>query len=156
MAFGAAKAWNWDAARRRLEAGPDSEAAAIWTFALNGTAQRREREGGPPSSALLLNPAVTWTHSAQWNASLEVEVTRRWYDRFEGHHRRDWLAVPVLTVEFTPTEGWLPPPDSRPGRAIGAPALDLQVYLTRQTSSAADGRFHQWGLGPVLRTAWKF
>jgi hypothetical protein len=156
LAFGAAKAWNWDAGLRRLAADPDSEAAAIWTFALNGAAQRRERDGGPASTALLLNPAVTWTLSAQWNASLEVEVTRRWYDRFEGHRRRDWLAVPVLTLEFTPPEGWLPPQDSRLGRAIGAPVLNLQVYLTRQTSSAADGRFHQWGLGPVLRTGWEF
>jgi hypothetical protein len=156
LGFGAAKAWNWDAALRRLAAGPDTEAAAIWTFALNGAAQRRERDGGPASSAVLVNPSVTWTLSAQWNASLEVEVTRRWYDRFEGHRRRDWLAVPVLTMEFTLPEGWLPPQDSRLGRGIGAPALDLQVFLTRQTSSAADGRFHQWGMGPVLRTAWKF
>jgi hypothetical protein len=156
LAFGAAKAWKWDAALRRVPPGPDTEAAAIWTFALNGAAQRRERDGGPASAALLLNPSVTWTLSAAWNASLEVEVTRRWYDRFEGHHRSDWLAVPVLTVEFTLPEGWLPPQESRLGRAVGAPALDLQIFLTRQTSTEADGRFHQWGLGPVLRTAWKF
>ena len=82
--LGAAKAWNWDAGLRRVAPGPDTEAAAVWTFALNGTAQRRERDGGPASAALLLNPSVTWTLSAQWNASLEVEVTRRWYGPLRG------------------------------------------------------------------------
>ncbi|TDH60133.1 hypothetical protein E2C06_23660 [Dankookia rubra] len=85
-----------------------------------------------------------------------ADLTRRWYDRFEGHGRRDWLALPIVTVEYQLPEDWLPPRASRLGRAIGAPVLDLQVYLTRQAGSLPEARFHQWGAGPVLRTAWKF
>jgi hypothetical protein len=59
-------------------------------------------------------------------------------------------------VEYQLPEDWLPPPQSRLGRAIGALVLDLQVYVTRQASSQAEARFHQWGAGPILRTAWKF
>jgi hypothetical protein len=113
--------------------------------------QRRERDGGPASTALLLNPSVTWAISAQWNASLEVDATRRWYDRSEGHHRRDWLATPVLTVEFQPPDAWAPAT-----QWAGAPVVDLQVFLTRQASNLEEGRFHQWGAGPILRTGWKF
>ncbi len=156
FALGAAKSWEWDGGLGRVPRGEDTEAAATWTFAVNFAAQRRERDGGPPSSALLFNPSVTWTVSATWNASLEVDLTRRWYDRFDGRRRQDWLAVPIVTVEYQVPEGWLPPQESRLGRAIGAPVLDLQVYLTRQSSSLEEGRFHQWGAGPILRTAWKF
>ncbi|MBK1660793.1 hypothetical protein [Paracraurococcus ruber] len=148
VALGASRSWNWDAALRRLPPGPDTDSAAAWSVNVNGALQRRQRDGGPPSFAALLNPSVTWTLSAAWSTSLELDVTRRWFDRFEGRRRADWLLTPILTVEFQPPEGWLP--------AIGAPVLDLQVFLTRQASSAPEGRFHQWGAGPILRTAWKF
>ena len=156
LALGAAKSWEWDGGWHRVPRGADTGAQAAWTFAVNGAGQRRERDGGPASFALLLNPSVTWAISATWNASLEVDLTRRWYDRFEGHGRRDWLVVPIVTVEYQVPEDWLPPQGSRLGRALGAPVLDLQVYLTRQASSLAEARFHQWGAGPILRTAWKF
>ncbi|MDO9710819.1 hypothetical protein [Paracraurococcus lichenis] len=152
LALGASKSWEWDGALHRVAPGADTDSQAAWSVAVNGAVQRRARDGGPPSVALLLNPSVTWAISAAWNASLELDVTRRWFDRYDGQGRRDWLLTPILTVEFQPPEGWLPPQDS----GLGAPVLDLQVFLTRQHSSAAEGRFQQWGAGPILRTAWKF
>jgi len=89
--------------------------------------------------------------SPQWSISLETDLTRRWYDASQGKRRRDWLATPVLTVEFTPPEAWLPT-----GSWRGAPVIDLQLYFTRQDSNHPDARFRQYGGGPILRTGWSF
>jgi hypothetical protein len=156
VALGGSKAWNWDGDLRRVAVARHTDADTVWSVAINGALQRRERDGGPPSFAALVNPSLGWTWSARWNASVEVDITRRWFDRFDDRKRRDWLVTPIVTVEFTPPEGWLPNPGSGAGRALGQPVVDLQVFLSRQASSAEEGRFHQWGAGPVLRTGWRF
>lgn len=130
----------------RVAAAADTEAASLWQVAVNATVQRRLRQPAPGSVALLVNPALTWTPSPRWTMSLEVDAALRRYDRAEGTRRRDLLATPVLTLEYLPPEGWLP---------AGA-VLDLQVFFSRQYSSAVEGRFRQSGAGPVLRSAWKF
>ncbi|WP_431272240.1 hypothetical protein [Dankookia sp. P2] len=46
FALGAAKSWEWDGGWHRVPHGTDTAAQAAWTFAVNGTWQRWERDGG--------------------------------------------------------------------------------------------------------------
>ncbi len=149
LTLGAAITLNLDAAGRPLPRAADTSGATAWALGLNGGVQRRWREEGPPSMALLLNPSLGWMPLPGFAASLEVEVARRWHARDAQGHRRDWLVAPVLTLEWRPEAGALP-------AWLGRPAVNLQVFLARQWSSRAEWDFRQGGAGPLLRTSWEF
>ncbi len=148
--IGLDRQFNFDAGWRRLPPGPATAAAAVWSFDINAALQRRAREPGAGSYAVLVNPSVSYTHSPEWSGSLEIDITQRWYDREQGRLRRERLTTPVLTLEYTPPDDWFA------GSRVGSPVVNLQVFFARQASNQAEARFSQWGAGPVLRTGWKF
>ncbi|MFL1461841.1 hypothetical protein ACI6QG_06540 [Roseococcus sp. DSY-14] len=149
LTLGAAAELNLDRSWRRVPRGPDTRDATAWSLGLNLGVQRRWREEAPPSLALVANPSAGWTPHRRFTASLELEAARRWHARDGQGRRRDWLAAPVLTLEWLPAEGWLP-------GWLGAPAVNLQVFGARQWSSRAEWDFRQGGAGPLLRTTWRF
>lgn len=149
VTLGAAIAVNLDGGFRRVPRGADTNGATVWALGLNGGIQRRWREEGPPSLALVANPSLGWTPHPRFSASLEVEAARRWHARDGEGRRRDWLAAPVVTLEWLPEEGRLP-------AWLGRPAVNVQLFLARQWSNRADYDFRQGGAGPVLRTSWEF
>ena len=101
------------------------------------------------SWAVVVNPGLAWTPAPRLSLSVEAEVTRRFFDREDGASRRDWLAVPVVTLDYLPPEGVLPPQFGRPG-------ISLQLFLARQSASQPGMSFTQYGAGPILRTSWQF
>jgi hypothetical protein len=140
----------------RVAAGSDTRGDSAWTLGVELAGYRRFRDGGPPSWGLFTNPSVAWQISQQWSFAAEVDITLRWFDRFDDRGRRDLLVTPIVTLEYQPPERWLPTSGSGWRRAVGTPLIDLQVYLSRQNSTNEDARFRQWGAGPILRTGWKF
>ena len=83
-------------------------------------------------------------------------MTLRWYERESGRDRRDVLLTPIATLEYQLPDRWLPDPGSGLARALGAPLVDFQLFASRQNSNLELAHFRQWGLGPVLRTGWRF
>lgn len=150
LAIGIDKQFNFGAGWRRVPPSPDSSGETVWSLGINASLQRRWRQPEPGSLALLVNPSITYVHAPWLSASLEVDITRRWFDRTGDSGRRDWLVIPVLTVEF------IPPAARNGGGWLGSPVLAFQAYFARQASSQPEDRFAQWGAGPVLRTSWRF
>ena len=126
------------------------------TLGIEISGSRRFRDGGPASVAAFANPSVNWQMTPQWSFAAQADLTYRWFERFLDRERRDQLATPVLTLEYQPSERWLPRPGSGLARALGAPLVDFQVFFSRQHSNIDQARFRQFGLGPMLRTGWRF
>jgi len=156
LGLGVARYLDFGPGLRRLPAGANTRDPATLTLGLETSASRRFRDGGPASFAAFANPSLNWQVNAQWSFAAEAQLTYRWYERFLERERRDRLATPILTLEYLPPERWLPRAGSGWARALGRPLIDLQVFFSQQASSIDLARFKQWGMGPVLRTAWRF
>ena len=154
LAAGASIRWNFGRDGRRVRAGGESakgesEGETVWSISMNALAQRRFAAPFPGSWAVVVNPGLAWTPTPRLSVSAEVEITRRHFDRQGGAARRDWLALPVLTLDYVLPDGTLP-------AGFGSPAVSLQLFLARQSANQPGASFTQYGAGPILRTSWRF
>ena len=74
--FGIDKVFNFDGAFNRVPAS-SSSSARTWSFGFNIGAQQRFREPSPQSRAFFFDPSASYVISDQWNASLDMVITRR-------------------------------------------------------------------------------
>lgn len=144
----------------------DSSRVCAWSLGFTGVVKRRFSDAAPDSWVATASPSVTWNRltddpkAAQWNASLEVDVTRKLSDSQAGMTRRDTVTNPVLTVEFLPPLGWFSGMNEleRDQRrtSLGRPRVDFQLAFGNDTANIPAKGFHQWTVGPSLKTSWKF
>jgi hypothetical protein len=156
LGLGVARYLDFGPGLRRVAVAGDTRDAAVVTLGIEISGSRRFRDGGPASFAAFANPSVNWQVTPQWSFAAQADLTYRWFERFLDRERRNQLATPILTLEYQPPDGWLPHPGSGLARALGTPLVDFQVFFSRQHSNIEQARFRQFGLGPMLRTGWRF
>jgi hypothetical protein len=77
------------------------DSKTVWSMRLTAFARRLLRQPQLSSDALFLIPSASWGISADWNASLAVEMLGRWYDpNTLGETSRDWEVLPIATLEY--------------------------------------------------------
>jgi hypothetical protein len=109
--LGVDKVFNFDGGLNRIS--PDSSATPVWTFGFSAGAQRRFRDPPPQSYALFFAPSASWVISDEWNASLSVSLTRRWFDQTNGFAQRNFTAEWVGILEYVVPGAWLGGADRR-------------------------------------------
>lgn len=72
----------------------------------------------------------------------------------------DWVVNPILTIEFIPPSSWFRGVNEHDQEAsrktLGKPVIDFQLAFAQDNSNQAANSFHQWSIGPMLKTGWKF
>jgi Uncharacterized protein family, UPF0114 len=152
--LGVDKVFNFDGAFNRLPAGFNGSSATVWTLGFNVAAQRRFRDPSPQSYAFLFNPSVGYVISDQWNASVTVAITRRWFDTLDGVNQRNLTWEPTGVVEYVIPADWLDGVDA--ARWRGNPAIDVVAGLERNWSNISGREYTQWRVGLVFKTGWRF
>jgi hypothetical protein len=169
------KAFNYDYMFRRIGSNSpfgisgDTSGATVWSFGFTGTLTRRLTNAGQDSIIATASPSVTYNLTnlpnanatdAQWNVSLGTNISRRWYDKSGSMTRMDWVVNPVLTIEFVPPSSWFKGVNEHDQdasrKALGKPVIDFQLAFAQDSSNQAAHSFHQWSIGPMLKTGWKF
>jgi len=152
--LGIDKRFNFDAGLNLVPAGPNTSSETVWSFGLSAGGQRRFRSPAPQSYALLFGPSASYVISEQWNASLSVPITRRWFDTINGVDQRNLTIEPTGIVEYVIPSGWLGGADT--ARMAGNPAIDFFVGAERNWSNVSGAAYTQWRIGLVLKTGWRF
>jgi hypothetical protein len=152
--FGIDKVFNFDGAFNRLRADSESSSATVWSLGLNVGAQRRFRDPSPQSYAFFFNPSVGYVISDQWNASVSMAITRRWFDTLDGVNQRNLTWEPTGVVEYVIPVDWLDGVDA--ARWRGNPAIDFVAGLERNWSNISSREYTQWRVGVVFKTGWRF
>jgi hypothetical protein len=152
--LGIVKVFNFDGDFNRIPAASNSLSASVWSFGFSIGRQRRFRDPRPQSSALLVNPSAFYVISEQWNASLGMPITRRWFDTINGVSQRNLTWEPTGVVEYVIPGAWLGGADA--ARWLGNPAIDFLAGLERNWSNISGREYSQWRAGLVLKTGWRF
>jgi hypothetical protein len=136
-----------------------------WELGLQIATQHRVVNSGPDSDALLIGPSLKWARSnaVEWphcvpevcgmlSASVSVNLTRRWYDRFEGISSSSWTAAPIFTF------AWGIPDRFLAGNAsnFGSPELDFQLAYNDLSIDTPGQSSHQWSVGLIVKTGLTF
>ena len=150
--LGIDKVFNFDGAFNRLA--PDSSATPVWSFGFSAGAQRRFRYPPPQSYALFFAPSASWVISDEWNASLSVPLTRRWFDQTDGFTERNFTVETIGILEYIVPGGWLGGADR--ARLFGNPAVDLLVFREQNSSNLGIANYGQWLAGIVFKAGWRF
>ncbi len=148
------KIFNFDRSFNRVPFSADSSASTVWSFGFNLGAQQRFRNPAPGSHALFFGPSASYVISDQWNASLAVPITRRWFNTVDGVNQRDVTVEPVGILEYVIPGDWLG--GSRGAAILGNPAVDLLGFHERNWSTAPGFAYGQWLAGIVLKAGWRF
>jgi hypothetical protein len=152
--LGVDKVFNFDGVFNRIPAASSSSAATVWSFGFSVGAQRRFRDPSPQSYAFLFNPSASYVISEQWNASLSMPITRRWFDTINGVGQRNLTVEPTGVVEYVIPGGWLGGADA--ARMLGNPAVDFLTGVKRNCSNVSGRAYTQWVAGIVFKTGWRF
>jgi hypothetical protein len=66
----------------------------------------------------------------------------------------------VLTVEFRPPLRWFGGENineqDQNDKFLGRPKIDFQVGFAQLNTNKANAGFHQWQVGPMIKTGWDF
>jgi hypothetical protein len=147
FALGLEKFFNFDAEPQLLPASGRSRGAAVWSFGVSFSVQRRQRTPGPSSTAVYVVPSVSYVPGKDWSVSLFFNTRQRWFDSVASPvttmSRRDFEIEPILTVAYN-------------SKLPGAPQIALQASLERRSSNLPDQSWNQWTVGPVLTANWRF
>jgi hypothetical protein len=146
---------------------PDSSLATVWSVGFTGTVSRRFAGGAPDSWIGTASPSLSWNATqgsdpkgAQWNLSLEVDVSHKIFDATANAKERDTTIGPVLTVEFLPPlhwfEGEIENDRDKRRTHLGRPRIDFQLSFVDFSSNTPQSAFHQWTLGPTIKASWDF
>jgi hypothetical protein len=152
--LGIDKVFRFDGAFNRIPAASNSSSPAVWSFGFAIGGQRRFRDPPPQSSALLFNPSASYVISEQWNASLSMPITRRWFDTINGVSQRNLTVEPTGVVEYVIPGDWLGGSDA--ARMLGNPAVDFLAGVERNWSNVSGRAYTQWVAGLVFKTGWRF
>lgn len=144
------KVFNFDGAFNRVPASADSSSQTVFSFGYSLTGQRRIRNPGSQSDAVIFAPSASWVISEQWNASLAAPITRRWFNRAS----RDLTMEPVGVLEYIIPPNWLGGPGG--AASFGNPSVDFLVFHERNWSSEDAFEYGQWLAGVVLKAGWRF
>ena len=148
------KVFAFDGNFDRVPFSSSSAAASVWRFGLTVLVQRRFRSAPPESYALFAVPSVSYVISPQWNASLAIDLTRRWFDAFAGTSQRNFTLEPVAVLEYVVPATWLG--GERTARLFGRPAIDGLVGVERNWSNVSTASFTQFVAGLVFKFGWRF
>jgi hypothetical protein len=144
------KTFNFDSTFNRVPISSDSSSETVWSFGYSITGQRRIRNPAPQSTALIFAPSASWAISPEWNASLSLPLTRRWFNGAS----RDFTVEPIGILEYIIPNSWVGGPH---GAAIfGNPSVDFLVFHERNWSTASSFEYGQWLAGIVLKAGWRF
>lgn len=152
--LGINKVFNFDGRFNRLPLSSYSSASSVFSLGFSGGVQWRFRSPAPASGAVFVNPSAAYIISEDWNASLSMFTTRRWYESVDGVARRDWTIEPNAVLEYIIPGAWLGGADI--ARLLGWPAVDALVLFERNWSSVGNGYYTQWLAGLVLKGGWRF
>jgi hypothetical protein len=150
--LGVDKVFNFNGGFNRIS--PGSSATPVWSFGFGVGAQRRFRDPPPQSYALFFAPSASWVISDEWNASVSVPLTRRWFDQTNGFTQRNFTAEPVGVLEYVVPGAWLGGADR--ARLFGNPAIDLLVFREQNWSNLGAANYGQWLAGIVFKAGWRF
>jgi hypothetical protein len=118
------------------------------------TSKRQSSDVGvrrvPGSAALLVVPSLTFVPADEWNISMVVDTSKRWFD---SSSRRDLEYEPILTIASYPS-GLFSSDDQ--ARLFGTPQIALQVGFDHRSSNIGKKSSDQWTAGRVLTASWKF
>ena len=148
--LGLDKTFNFDGAFNRVPASADSSSDTVWSFGYSITAQRRIRDVTPQSNALIFAPSASWVISPEWNASLSMALTRRWFNGAS----RDFTVDPIGVLEYIIPANWVG--GSRGAAILGNPSVDFLVFHERNWSTESSFEYGQWLAGVVLKAGWRF
>src|SRR5215472_4538560 len=148
------KVFNFDGAFNRLPPASSTSSATVWSFGFNVGAQQRFRDPSPQSHGFFFNPSVAYVISDEWNASLSMAITRRWFEEFAGVNQRNLTWEPTGVFEYVIPAGFLGGADA--ARWRGAPAIDFVAGLERNWSNISGREYTQWRIGLVFKTGWNF
>ena len=146
---------------------PDSSLATVWSVGFTGTVSRRFAGSTPDSWIGTASPTLSWNatqgsdpKAAQWNLSLEVDVSHKIFNAAANVKERDTTIGPVLTVEVLPPLSWFEGEieNDRDKRRthLGRPRIDFQLSFVDFSSNTPQSAFHQWTLGPTIKASWDF
>jgi hypothetical protein len=152
--LGVDKAFNFDGDFNRMPAASSSSGSTVWSFGFSAGRQRRFRSPAPQSYAAFFNPSAAYVISAQWNASVSLPITGRWFDTTDGVNQRNLTIEPVGVVEYVIPSAWLGGADT--GRLLGKPAIDFFAMTERNWSNLSGAAYVQWRAGLFLKTGWRF
>jgi hypothetical protein len=154
LTLGIDKVFNFDGDFNRVPAASSSSAPTVWSFGFGVGGQRRFRDPSPQSYAFFFNPSASYVISEQWNASLSIPITRRWFDTINAVSQRNLTVEPTGVVEYVIPGDWLGGADA--ARMLGNPAIDFVVGVERNWSNVSVAAYTQWRTGIVFKTGWRF
>lgn len=142
-----------------------AKSSPAWEVGLQIATQRRVADPTPNSTAVIVGPSVKWAYTNAANffgvepedigalaISLACNVTRRWFDQYQGSSEEDLTVTPIATAAWVLPAKWFGSAATR----FGAPELDFQIAFNDVSSNIAGNSNRQWGIGPALKTAWRF
>ena len=154
LALGLNKVFNFDGAFNRIPTSSNSSSEAVWSFGFGVGGQRRFRSPAPQSYAFFFSPSASYVISEEWNASLSVPITRRWFEMFNDVSQRNLTLEPTAVLEYVIPSGWLG--GANAARMLGTPAIDFVAGVERNWSNLSQATYTQWRVGVVLKTGWRF
>jgi hypothetical protein len=154
LALGIDKVFHFDGAFNRIPTSSNSSSEAVWSFGFGVGGQRRFRDPPPQSYAFFFSPSASYVISEEWNASLSVPITRRWFDMFDDVSQRNLTLEPTAVLEYVIPGGWLGGLNA--ARMLGTPAIDFVAGVERNWSNLSQATYTQWRVGVVLKTGWRF
>jgi len=150
--LGIDKVFNFDGDFNRVPFSGSSSAATVWSFGFAAGAQRRFRSPAPQSYALFGTPSASYVISEQWNVSVSMPITGRWFDTTNGINQRNLTIEPAGVVEYVIPSAWLGGGDT--ARLLGNPAIDFFAMTERNWSNLSGATYTQYRGGIFFKTGW--
>jgi hypothetical protein len=152
--LGINKVFNFDGDFNRVAFSGNSSAATVWSLGFSAGVQRRFRSPAPQSDALFGAPSASYVISEEWNASVSMPITGRWFDTTDSINQRDLTIEPAAVVEYVIPSAWLG--GGYTARLLGNPAIDFFAMAERNWSNLSGAAYTQYRAGIFFKTGWRF
>src|SRR6516162_10092092 len=152
--LGIDKVFNFDSDFNRVPASSNSSGSTVWSVGFSAGAQRRFRSPAPQSYALFGSPSASYVISEEWNVSVSMPITGRWFDTTDGINQRNLTIEPAGVLEYVIPSTWLGGADS--ARLLGHPAIDFFAMMKRNWSNLSAAAYTQYRARIFFKTGWRF